>query len=107
MKWTKPILTTMVFASLALGVASGVVAGDPKPREQDVIRDALRRGEILSLAQVLNIAERHAPGEILEVELETKKHRLIYEIKILSREGQVQKVKLDARTGALLKIEDD
>jgi len=32
---------------------------------------------------------------------------LSYEVKILTRKGRVREVELDARTGALIKIEDD
>jgi uncharacterized membrane protein YkoI len=32
---------------------------------------------------------------------------LVYEIKILTSTGRVREVKIDARTGAVLKIEDD
>ena len=39
--------------------------------------------------------------------LERENDRLIYEIKVLTATGRVREVEVDARTGAVLKIEDD
>ena len=87
------------------GTSSGALAKD---KEHDVIRDALRRGEVLPLAKILAIAERHVPGEVIEVELEDGRRAvLIYEIKILTPTGRVREIEIDARTGHVLKIEDD
>jgi hypothetical protein len=87
------------------GTSSSVLAKD---KEHDVIRDALHRGEVLPLAKILAIAERHVPGEVIEVELEDgKRAALIYEIKILTPTGRVREIEIDARTGNVLKIEDD
>jgi len=107
MKRIRSLTAVIVVVLAVLGVASGVTAGDHKPREQDAIRDALRRGEVLPLMQVLDIAAKHVPGDVIEVELEHEKKLLIYEIKILSQQGHVRKLKIDARTGTLIKIEDD
>lgn len=71
--------------------------------QQDAL-DAMRRGEILPLMRILAIANQHVAGDVIEVEY---KAGPAYEIKVLMPSGQVREVKLDARTGALLKIEDD
>ena len=44
---------------------------------------------------------------MLKIELEQDDGVLSYEVKILTRKGRVREVELDARTGALIKIEDD
>lgn len=75
--------------------------------DQDNAREAYERGEALPLALILPLALRTVPGEILEVELEREHGRLIYEIEILARTGRVRKVILDARTGAVLGVEDE
>ena len=43
-------------------------------------------------------------GQVLEVELEQERDRWIYEVKLLTPAGQLTKVKLDARTGEVLRI---
>lgn len=75
-----------------------------KKQAQEEAILAMRRGEILPLARILEIANRHVAGDIIEVEY---KGGPKYEIKILTASGRVREVKLNARTGALLEIEDD
>lgn len=90
-------------ALLAAGIGSGVIAAE---REHDTIREALRRGEVLPLEKILTIVEQHVRGEIVEIELE-RAGTLIYEIKVLTETGRVREIKIDARSGAVLEIEDD
>lgn len=65
------------------------------------------KGDILSLEKILQKARSYKPGEILEVELEKKHGRYVYEIDILDAGSQVWELKLDAKTGQLLKMEQD
>jgi uncharacterized membrane protein YkoI len=74
-----------------------------KKAHQDAL-EALRRGEILPLAKILEISTAQVPGDVIEVEF---KGGPVYEVKILTPDGRIREVKLDARTGALIKIEDD
>jgi uncharacterized membrane protein YkoI len=93
----------------SLGAASAAHADDhaEKAREILAIRAAVQRGELLPLPRIIAAAQAHAPGDVVKTELEAKRGRLIYEVKILTPEGAVREVKLDARTGALLRIEND
>lgn len=65
--------------------------------------DALRRGEILPLVRILDIASRHLPGDTIEVEF---KGGPVYEVKVLTADGSIREIVLDARTGALVRIKD-
>lgn len=65
------------------------------------------KGDILSLEKISQKARSYKPGEILEVELEKKHGRYIYEIEILDAASQVWELKLDAKSGQLLKMEQD
>ena len=69
--------------------------------------DGVRDGSLLPLAQALDIAARHLPGEVLKIELENKHGRSIYEIKVLAGNGRVREIELDARNGEVIEIEDD
>lgn len=98
----------MLCAAIALGMTASLADDDDdKQREHDAIREALQRGETLPLVRILAIAQQAVPGDVLEVELERKHTALIYEIKVLTETGRVREVKIDARTGSVLKIEDD
>ncbi|MFQ6405685.1 PepSY domain-containing protein [Methylophilus sp. 'Pure River'] len=65
------------------------------------------KGDILSLEKISQKARSYKPGEILEVELEKKHGRYIYEVEILDAASQVWELKLDAKSGQLLKMEQD
>jgi uncharacterized membrane protein YkoI len=69
--------------------------------------ESVRSGSVLPLAQALDIAARHVPGEVVKVELEDEHGRSMYEIKVLADNGRVREIKFDARTGEVIEIEDD
>lgn len=70
-------------------------------------RELAAKGHILSLEKISKLAKSYKPGEILEVELEKKHGRYLYEVEILDTRSQVWELKLDAKTGQLLKMELD
>jgi len=78
-----------------------------RAREAQEIRTAVQRGEIMPLPRILKLAQAQVKGNVLEVELEHERGRITYEIKILAGNGRVREVKLDARNGTLIEIEDD
>jgi uncharacterized membrane protein YkoI len=94
---------------VALGLTTGTQAGDhqAKARELAAIRAAVQRGELLPLPRIMALAQARVPGDVVKTELEAKHGRLIYEVKILTPNGSVQEVKLDARAGTILRVEDD
>jgi uncharacterized membrane protein YkoI len=62
-----------------------------------------RSGEILSLEEVLRRAPGHKHQRVLEVELERKRGRYIYEVETLDRHGHVWEHEYDAATGEVLR----
>lgn len=107
----KPNLTPRVVAVLALSFAAAAPvvawADNHKSKDHDAARVALARGQVLPLTRILAIAEQRAPGDVLKVELEDDDGKLVYEVKVLGRNGRVRELDIDARTGAVLKIEND
>ena len=101
-------------SALALAALLAFAAGDAQAqrnnnrgdRDQDIARGALQRGEVLPMARILTLVAQHLPGDIIEVELDTARDQLRYEIKVLTAAGQVRELRLDARTGAFISIED-
>ncbi len=94
----------------ALTIAGGAPAKDKKAKKADEvtsIRAAVERGDLLPLPRILALAQARVPGEVVKIELEQDDGMLLYEVKILTKKGRVREVELDARTGALIKIEDD
>ena len=71
-------------------------------RDHDRARQALEAGEILPLKTVLEKLARDTPGQVMEVELERKGERWVYEIKLLRTGGSLVKLKVDARDGTII-----
>lgn len=74
---------------------------------QSKARALLQSGQILSLERIHQKANLIQPGKIIESELEKKDMRYLYEIEVLDSKGVVWELKLDAKTGQLIKIEED
>ena len=104
------LLLCGVVASLALVVmgslfpASVAVAGKDDHVEA---RRLLQKGEILPLAQILEIAQKRVAGDVIEVELEQEDQGWEYKVKVLTPTGLVRKITLNARNGVVIKIKDD
>lgn len=75
--------------------------------DHDVALTAVEQREALPLSRIMSIARGAVPGEIIEVELDRDNGRLIYAVKILTSTGRVREVELDARSGAVLRTEDE
>lgn len=71
----------------------------------DRVRALVERGEILPLADILKRNEARVRGRIIEVEIEQKRGIYVYEIKVLRADGRYRELKIDARTGALIREE--
>lgn len=97
--------TALRLAACALCLALGHVAlpawADGR-QDHEIARRALAAGEILPLRTLLQRLERTHPGEVLEVELDQKSGRWIYEVKLLGNDGGVSKLLLDASDATLI-----
>lgn len=94
-------------SSLAVAVllvaALGAVPVRADDDDHERARRAVEAGQILPLRDVLARLERTYPGRVLEVELERDDGLWLYEIKLLQADGRLLKLKLDAKTAAVLK----
>ena len=62
---------------------------------------------VIDLSTAIDLTLQKVQGEVLKVELENEDGRYVYEVKILATNGRVREVKLDAKDGSLIEIEDD
>lgn len=91
-------LALLTFCSLALA----------RDLDQDEALRLRQRGVILPLEQLLQQAMDRYPGaKLLEAELEEKHDVYIYEVELLTTEGVVRELDVNASTGQLLKDEED
>jgi uncharacterized membrane protein YkoI len=97
-------MALLLAAGMLLVTMSGAVADDD---DHEFARRALEQGRALPLADIIAKVARQVPGKVIEVELEDDDGTLVYEFKVLSPQGRLQEIEVDAATGKILKIEDD
>ena len=93
--------------ALCLAVVGQVAARD---LSQDEALKLRQDGTILSSRMFIERAlERHPKARLLELELELEEKygRYIYEVELLTAQGQVRELKFDATSGDLLEDEED
>ena len=90
-------IATLLFFSLTLSA-----------EDHDNALNLVKSGEIMPLATIIEKLKKLEQGQIIEVELEKKKKRLIYEIELVNKNGIVKEYIFDAKSGELIKekIED-
>lgn len=76
-------------------------------QDYEMARDAVARGAFLPLDQILDIVSASHPGRLVEVELEMEDGAWVYEVEIITPQGRLIEVELNAATGEILTVEDD
>lgn len=95
-------MRTLVAGGLLIAALGAMPSHAGDAHDHDRARRAVEAGEILPLRTVLERVERDYPGQIMEVELEQKGDRWVYEVKVLRTGGALIKLKIDGRDGRLL-----
>lgn len=87
----------------------GVITPQDGSPDAALARDLVQQGKILPLVRVLDMLERQHPGQITEVELEYEDGLLVYEIDVITLDGRLIEVDMNAATGEIVDIdkEDD
>lgn len=106
------MVRAMVLVMTAIWLPTPILADDKHERRrsetdvhQDQVLEALQRGEIRPLAEVLAAAEKVMPGQVVGVKVKRKEGRLVYELKILSGRGRLREVYVDATNLDVIKVE--
>jgi uncharacterized membrane protein YkoI len=97
-----------VLRSLLLASALAADAGSARELDHDEALRLRRSGALQSLEVLLGrVRERHPGATLLEAELEDEHDRLVYELDVLTSDGAVRELEFDARSGELLKDEEE
>ncbi|MEN3929820.1 PepSY domain-containing protein [Microvirga sp. W0021] len=88
---------------LALGVSAATIPAFSDDGHEQA-REALQRGEIKSLSEILTMLQKEMPGEVLEIEFERDKGLWIYEIKLIDKSGRFMKVYVDATKNTIIRV---
>ena len=68
-------------------------------------REALERGDILPLTEILETIRLTYPGHVLETEFEREDGGYRYELELLDDDGYILEIEVDATTGDILEVE--
>lgn len=96
-------LSGALLGSALLILGLGAHAEDDHDRARR-LRDA---GDILPLETIIERAQHERPGQILELHLEEKRNRLLYEVELVDEQGIVWELYFDARSGDLVKTKQE
>jgi len=72
--------------------------------DHDAARDAVRAGESMPLADIVARVGEQYPGRLLDAELVRRGNGPVYLLRWLTPEGQVLKMRVNARTGTVLNV---
>ena len=100
-------MTRIHLACLASLLALSSFASAVADSDHERAREALRRGEVLPLAEILERVRTQMPGEVIETELEREHERWIYELKLIDADGRIIELEVDATDGRVLRSEPD
>ncbi|MDV7143013.1 PepSY domain-containing protein [Tropicimonas sp. TH_r6] len=92
-----------VYTFLILLLAGPVTAES----DHDLAREAGSRHEILPLATVMQDVSEHYSATLLEVELEREHGLYVYEFELITSDGRILEILVDAATGEILEEEED
>lgn len=99
--WKKTLV--VIVAALTVSFSITLLADD-----HENAKKLMESGDIVPLETILNQLQKRATGRVIEVELERKKGRLVYEIEQVDEHGVVREFIFDAADGHVLKekVED-
>lgn len=88
-------------------IATGPAWSDKKGKheEEGNIADLAKEAKI-TVDQAIKTATEKVQGTVVEVELEKKHDKTIWEVEIVGADGKVSEVHIDAATGAVIDVED-
>ena len=84
--------------------AAGIAYGGEKERTGKAEMAAAAK---VTIDQAIKTALEKVSGKIIEAELETTHHKLVWEVDIVTADKKVMEVHIDAETGAVIDVEEE
>ena len=101
----KPLVLLIAIPLMLLPMSGG--GQDLLPPDFEIAEDAVRRGEILPLAEILRRVAAVQEGRVIEVELEIEEGIRIYEVELITPDGRLLETDLNASTGEIISLGED
>lgn len=102
----------LLLSGLVLGHPAEALADEDRfhadtDDDRDRIRESVEKGEIKSLAELRRIVLSRVSGKIVSTEIGRKGKTFIYEFRVLSADGRLVEVEIDAASGLIREIENE
>ncbi|MGV3482298.1 MAG: PepSY domain-containing protein [Sphingobium sp.] len=70
---------------------------------------AVLNGDVLPMARILTLATGYQAGHVIEIDLDSKRSGLTYDVNVLTADGRLRELVIDARNGKLItnRADDD
>lgn len=94
------LLTVAASASLAPGCAS---FGEKADETKDLLQMAAQAK--VAIEQAIKTASDRQPGRVIEAELEKKHGKAVWEVEVVTADGKIVEVHVDAESGAVIDVE--
>lgn len=94
---------TILLAAATLAVG-GTAYGDEKEKNGKAEMAAAAK---VTIDQAIKTASEKVSGKVIEAELETKHHNLVWEVEIITGENKVMEVHINAESGAVIDVEEE
>lgn len=93
--------------ALATGLGARADEEDDGDEDHERARRALEGGRVRPLAEILDRVRESLGGEMVGVQFENEGGRYIYEFKVVTPDGRLREVYVDAMTAEIVQHEDD
>ena len=98
---------TAFVISLSLSAEEQGANEELSEHDQDRVERARQRGEIRPLEEIMPIVRERFTGEVAQIELERDQGTWIYEFKLIDLAGRLIEVRINAKTGSVVRIKGD
>lgn len=104
MKTTNRITAMLTAAVLGIGLGSHAMAGgDKNAAKKEAVKSAA-----ITMADAIKTAEEKVGGTAIEADVDRKsRNTFYYEVDVVTPEGVKNEVRIDMKTGEVVKIERD
>jgi uncharacterized membrane protein YkoI len=104
----RPLVFALLLAAAALLPAGRGVAGPHGHgvNDHDEVRNAVEKGEIKPLTELLKLVVDQMPGEVTSIDIERKHDIWLYEFRVIDKAGRLFDVYVDANSGDVRRVKE-
>lgn len=98
----------LVVAIGTLFMLSGPAWGDAKGKKEDESKEKMEMATSakVTIEQAIKTASEKTPGKVIEAELEKKHDKTVWEVEVVTADGKIVEVHVDAESGAVIDVEE-